>query len=183
MEATNVCPCGHLRPSSCRGSTSASPRRPGGVYRAAGSELAVRPGEFCAVVGPTGCGKSTTLALISGLEPPSAGEVRVMGQPVKGIDRASATSFRPTRSSPGRTCSSNVAAGPLFRGVAEGRGPRAGPRLDRPRRPGGLRGPLPAPALRRHAQARGAGAELDQRAADPADGRALQRPRRADARA
>ncbi|HMA33618.1 MAG TPA: ATP-binding cassette domain-containing protein, partial [Chloroflexia bacterium] len=44
--------------------------------------LAVQPGEFCAVVGPTGCGKSTTLSLIAGLEPPSAGEVRVMGQPV-----------------------------------------------------------------------------------------------------
>ena len=42
--------------------------------------LAVQPGEFCAVVGPTGCGKSTTLALISGLEMPSAGEVRVLGQ-------------------------------------------------------------------------------------------------------
>ena len=33
--------------------------------------MTVEAGEFCAVVGPTGCGKSTTLALISGLEPPS----------------------------------------------------------------------------------------------------------------
>ena len=30
-------------------------------------DLAVHEGEFVAVVGPTGCGKSTTLALISGL--------------------------------------------------------------------------------------------------------------------
>src|SRR5437899_2295914 len=47
--------------------------------------LSVRQGEFCAIVGPTGCGKSTTLALISGLEPPSAGRVEVLGQPVNGI--------------------------------------------------------------------------------------------------
>ncbi len=48
-------------------------------------DMAVEPGEFCAVVGPTGCGKSTTLALISGLEPPSEGEVDVFGEPVTGI--------------------------------------------------------------------------------------------------
>ena len=66
--------------------------------------LAVAPGEFVAVVGPTGCGKSTTLGLISGLERPSDGMVEVMGKPVQGIDRASAMSSRPTRSSPGRMC-------------------------------------------------------------------------------
>src|SRR5690348_622246 len=48
--------------------------------------LSVAPGEFCAVVGPTGCGKSTTLGLISGLERPSVGEVMVMDKPVEGID-------------------------------------------------------------------------------------------------
>ena len=43
----------------------------GGVYTALrGLDMQVMPGEFAAVVGPTGCGKSTTLALISGLEPP-----------------------------------------------------------------------------------------------------------------
>jgi NitT/TauT family transport system ATP-binding protein len=47
--------------------------------------LEIQPGEFCAVVGPTGCGKSTTLNLIAGLEEPTAGEVLVMGQPVAGI--------------------------------------------------------------------------------------------------
>jgi len=48
--------------------------------------LDVRPGEFCAVVGPTGCGKSTTLSLISGLERPSERLVEVMGKPVQGIN-------------------------------------------------------------------------------------------------
>src|SRR5438874_2659368 len=50
-------------------------------------DIAVGEGEFCAVVGPTGCGKSTTLALISGLEPTSEGEVYVHGEPVRGVGR------------------------------------------------------------------------------------------------
>ncbi|MEO6471823.1 MAG: ATP-binding cassette domain-containing protein, partial [Aeromicrobium sp.] len=45
----------------------------------------VNAGEFVTVVGPTGCGKSTTLSLISGLEPPSAGTVTVHGSPVVDI--------------------------------------------------------------------------------------------------
>ncbi len=48
--------------------------------------MAVAKGEFVAVVGPTGCGKSTTLSMITGLLKPTTGEVRVMGQPVDGID-------------------------------------------------------------------------------------------------
>ena len=51
-------------------------------------DLTVAAGEFCAVVGPTGCGKSTTLALISGLEPPSVGTVRVFGDPVQSVGRS-----------------------------------------------------------------------------------------------
>ena len=42
----------------------------------------IRAGEFVCVVGPSGCGKSTLLKLISGLLPPSAGEVLLGGQPV-----------------------------------------------------------------------------------------------------
>ena len=39
----------------------------GGIYTAlANINLTVQRGEFCAVVGPTGCGKSTTLTLSSG---------------------------------------------------------------------------------------------------------------------
>src|SRR5205807_4752152 len=78
--------------------------------------LSVAPGEFCAVVGPTGCGKSTTLSLISGLEPASDGSVQVMGQPVHGIDPRIGYVFQADAVFPWKNVLSNVATGPLFRG-------------------------------------------------------------------
>jgi NitT/TauT family transport system ATP-binding protein len=75
----------------------------------------VAPGEFVAVVGPTGCGKSTTLALVSGLEPASAGQVLVRGEPVKGIPAGVGYMFQTDAVLPWRSVLDNVAAGPRFR--------------------------------------------------------------------
>jgi NitT/TauT family transport system ATP-binding protein len=47
-------------------------------------DLAIREGEFLAIVGPSGCGKSTLLRLVAGLIAASAGEVRVAGAVVDG---------------------------------------------------------------------------------------------------
>jgi len=91
----------------------------GGVYTALRDlNLTVEPGEFCAVVGPTGCGKSTTLGLISGLEPPSEGEVDVFGQPVKGIAGGLGYMFQTDAVFPWKTVLENVAAGPRYRGIS-----------------------------------------------------------------
>jgi NitT/TauT family transport system ATP-binding protein len=91
----------------------------GGVYTALQDlNLAVRPGEFCAVVGPTGCGKSTTLALISGLEPPSEGEVEVLGKPVRGIAEDIGYVFQADAVFPWKTVLENVASGPRYRGAS-----------------------------------------------------------------
>ena len=80
-------------------------------------DLAVAAGEFCAIVGPTGCGKSTTLSLISGLAPPTGGEVRVLGKPVTGVDPRIGFVFQNDALFPWRNVLDNVASGPLFRGV------------------------------------------------------------------
>ncbi|MGA5821393.1 ABC transporter ATP-binding protein [Kitasatospora sp. NPDC094028] len=80
-------------------------------------DLTVAQGEFVAVVGPTGCGKSTTLTLVSGLEEPTEGDVRVYGEPVRGIDPKVGFVFQQDAVFPWRTVLSNVTAGPRFRGV------------------------------------------------------------------
>ena len=81
--------------------------------------MTVKRGEFCAVVGPTGCGKSTTLSLITGLAQPSAGAVRVGGQPVTGIDPRIGFVFQADAVFPWRNVLDNVAAGPMFRGAGK----------------------------------------------------------------
>jgi NitT/TauT family transport system ATP-binding protein len=90
----------------------------GAIYTALRDlNLVVEPGEFCAVVGPTGCGKSTTLSLVSGLEPVSAGEVLVGGEPVRGIGSGIGFMFQTDAVFPWKSVLANVAAGPLFHGV------------------------------------------------------------------
>ncbi|BCJ66578.1 ABC transporter ATP-binding protein [Polymorphospora rubra] len=46
----------------------------------------VRSGEFMVLLGPTGCGKSTVLRLVAGLERPTSGQVRFDGRPVDDIE-------------------------------------------------------------------------------------------------
>jgi NitT/TauT family transport system ATP-binding protein len=90
----------------------------GGVYTALRSlDLRVAPGEFAAVVGPTGCGKSTTLALVAGLEPPSSGEVLVGGRPVDGVADGIGYVFQTDAVFPWKTVLENVAAGPRYHGA------------------------------------------------------------------
>lgn len=45
------------------------------------------PGEFVAILGRNGCGKSLTLHTLAGLRPPLAGAVILEGQPLPGLSR------------------------------------------------------------------------------------------------
>ena len=80
-------------------------------------DLAVGAGKFCAVVGPTGCGKSTTLTMVAGLDRPSTGTVSVGGQAVDGITAGISFMFQADALMPWKTVLGNVALGPVFRGV------------------------------------------------------------------
>jgi NitT/TauT family transport system ATP-binding protein len=77
----------------------------------------VEPGQFCAVVGPTGCGKSTTLGQVSGLDRPSAGSVKVGGQEVRGITKGVSFMFQSDALFPWKTVLSNVMTGPVLTGT------------------------------------------------------------------
>ena len=97
--------------------TKRFPTPDGTIYTALRDlSMTVAPGEFCAVVGPTGCGKSTTLSLVSGLERASQGAVLVDGVPVTGIGSDIGFMFQTDAVFPWKSVLANVAAGPLFRG-------------------------------------------------------------------
>lgn len=50
--------------------------------------LEVKDGEFVVLLGPTGCGKTTTLRCIAGLETPDSGEIYIDGRPVTKLSPA-----------------------------------------------------------------------------------------------
>lgn len=53
------------------------------VHAVAGVDLDVQPREVIGIVGESGCGKSTLGRIVSGILPPSSGEVHYQGQAVK----------------------------------------------------------------------------------------------------
>ncbi|MBF6330123.1 ABC transporter ATP-binding protein [Nocardia transvalensis] len=103
-----------------RGATKRFPGSGGGIHTAVRNlYFTVAPGEFVAVVGPTGCGKSTTLSLVSGLEKTSAGRTLVRGKDVDGIPEGIGYMFQQDAVLPWRTVLDNVALGPRFQGVSK----------------------------------------------------------------
>ncbi|MFQ3668365.1 MAG: ABC transporter ATP-binding protein [Fimbriimonadaceae bacterium] len=64
---------------------------PGGRVRAVdGVSLTLAPGEIRAVVGESGCGKTSLAKAVLGLERPAAGQIRIGGAAVDGVSRGMA---------------------------------------------------------------------------------------------
>lgn len=59
--------------------------------------LSVAAGESLAVVGPSGSGKSTLLGLLAGLDRPSSGEVRLLGEKLNRLDEDGRAQLRAGR--------------------------------------------------------------------------------------
>jgi NitT/TauT family transport system ATP-binding protein len=81
------------------------------------ADLVVGDGEFVAIVGPTGCGKTTLLNMAAGLVRPSAGTVEVFGTPLTDANRQAGYLFQAEALFPWKTAIQNVAIGLEIAGV------------------------------------------------------------------
>jgi sulfonate transport system ATP-binding protein len=127
-----VKPCGR-QPHSAQPTSSQSPARADqtisrveleGVTVQYGEFVAVEDisfetsaGEFVAVVGPTGCGKSSLLNVVAGLVLPSNGSVRTAGKAVSAVNRDCGYMFQVDALLPWKTALDNVLLGPTLRGM------------------------------------------------------------------
>jgi NitT/TauT family transport system ATP-binding protein len=79
--------------------------------------LRVEAAEFIALVGMSGCGKTTLLNLIAGLMIPSSGEVRIGDTRVQGPRTSTGYMFARDALLPWRTATENISYGLELRGV------------------------------------------------------------------
>jgi branched-chain amino acid transport system ATP-binding protein len=89
-------------------------RRFGGLVAVDAVDLAVEPGEVRAVIGPNGAGKSTLFNVITGVLPPSDGDIYFAGERITGlpvhrvIQKGVARTFQLTHLFPALTARENV---------------------------------------------------------------------------
>jgi sulfonate transport system ATP-binding protein len=83
--------------------------------------LAVAPAEFVSIIGQSGCGKTTLLHMIAGLNQPTKGQIRIRGKLVKGPGRDRALVFQEPRLFPWATVAHNIRLGLPDRGPDEDR--------------------------------------------------------------
>ena len=76
-----------------------------------GIQVTADSGEIVAILGGSGCGKTTLLRLIAGLDEPSAGEIRLDSQVISGTHPAVSAVFQEPRLLPWLNVGGNIAFG------------------------------------------------------------------------
>jgi sulfonate transport system ATP-binding protein len=76
-----------------------------------GIQVTAADGEIVAILGGSGCGKTTLLRLVAGLDEPSAGEIRLDDQVISGTHPAVGAVFQEPRLLPWLTVTGNIAFG------------------------------------------------------------------------
>jgi NitT/TauT family transport system ATP-binding protein len=95
-------------------------------------QLRLHEGEFVVLVGPSGCGKSTLLRILTGLLPPTEGQVLYRGVPLQGVNPHATLVFQTFALFPWLTVQQNVEVALKAKGVAQPeRAARATALLDR----------------------------------------------------
>jgi NitT/TauT family transport system ATP-binding protein len=92
----------------------------GEVPAVAGVSFEIETSEFFCLVGPSGCGKSTLLNVIAGFVAPTAGDIRISGEPVSGHGLDRGVVFQDfAQLFPWRTALGNVTFGLEMKGVGK----------------------------------------------------------------
>ncbi|TFZ02579.1 ABC transporter ATP-binding protein [Ramlibacter henchirensis] len=92
----------------------------GGVHAIRDVSLTLKRGEVIGVIGPNGAGKTTLVNVITGVHPPSSGEILHEGAPIHGLKpyqvaaRGIARTFQVVQPFPAMTVIENAMAGALF---------------------------------------------------------------------
>jgi len=81
--------------------------------------LEVKEGEFLCIVGPIGCGKTTLLRLIAGLERPTAGKILLDGREISGTSPERVLIFQEFSLFPWRDVFKNIEFGLEMMGVKD----------------------------------------------------------------
>ena len=99
-------------------------KRFGGLLAVNEVNFQIQAGQIVGLIGPNGAGKSTTFNLITGLLPPSSGEVRFRGELISGHSsreislKGVARTFQHVKMIPDMTVLENVALGAYARGYS-----------------------------------------------------------------
>ena len=97
----------------------------GGVQAVAALDMEVRQGEVLGLIGPNGAGKTTVFNLVSGIQQPTSGSIRLAGAEIAGLRpdqvcrRGIARTFQTASFLPGMSVRENVELAAAFRDPAK----------------------------------------------------------------